>query len=137
LQPAPLNRGAASTAAAVDAAVAAGAGGAAAGVDATVDAVWAAAGIGNGTSGNSSTGDPAAAGKALADALLAAGPNDVARLPERLTEARLRAVAAIGEYIECFGAALQAGGVWPLARSICVPDLVLGPLPAHCQPIAP
>ena len=46
---------------------------------------------------------------ALVAQLCARGPTDGARLAERLTEARLRGVAALGEFIECFGAALAAG----------------------------
>ena len=36
---------------------------------------------------------------------------DVAKLPARLTEARMRALAAVGEYVECFGQALSCGAV--------------------------
>ena len=46
---------------------------------------------------------------ALVAQLCARGATDGARLAERLTEARLRGVAALGEFIECFGAALAAG----------------------------
>ena len=42
-------------------------------------------------------------------AQLCAGADGRQRLAERLTEARLRGVAALGEFIECSGAALAAG----------------------------
>ena len=52
-----------------------------------------------------------AAGKALAEALVKRGAADVTTLPALLVEARLRALASVGEYIECFGQALQCGAV--------------------------
>ena len=48
---------------------------------------------------------------ALVAQLCARGPSDAGVLADRLTEARLRAVAALGEFIECFGAALAAGAL--------------------------
>ena len=61
--------------------------------------------------------------------LLELGPTDAARLPERLTEARVRSLAAVGEYIESFGAAMRCGAV-----DVCL-ALVDGPpggWPAAC-----
>ena len=61
--------------------------------------------------------------------LLERGPTDAARLPERLTEARVRSLAAVGEYIESFGAAMRCGAV-----DVCL-ALVDGPpggWPAAC-----
>ena len=49
--------------------------------------------------------------KVLVLHLLERGPTDAARLPERLTEARIRSLAAVGEYIESFGAAMRCGAV--------------------------
>ena len=57
------------------------------------------------------TGDRDAAARALAEALTAGAPADARALPARLLEARLRALAATGEYIECFGEALRCGAV--------------------------
>ena len=57
------------------------------------------------------TGDRDAAARALAEALTSRAPADALSLPARLLEARLRALAATGEYIECFGQALQCGAV--------------------------
>ena len=57
------------------------------------------------------TGDRDAAAKSLAEALTSRAPADAPSLPARLLEARLRALAATGEYIECFGQALQCGAV--------------------------
>lgn len=57
------------------------------------------------------TGDADAAAKSLAEALTSRAPADAPSLPARLLEARLRALAATGEYIECFGQALRCGAV--------------------------
>ena len=57
------------------------------------------------------TGDLDDAARALAEALASRAPADALSLPARLLEARLRALAATGEYIECFGQALQCGAV--------------------------
>jgi HIV-1 Vpr-binding protein len=57
------------------------------------------------------TGDRDAAAKSLAEALTSRAPADAPSLPARLLEARLRALAATGEYIECFGQALRCGAV--------------------------
>ena len=65
--------------------------------------------------------------------LLERGPTDAARLPERLTEARVRSLAAVGEYIESFGAAMRCGAV-----DVCL-ALVDGPpggWPAACARVA-
>jgi len=55
--------------------------------------------------------DVGTAGAALADFSVKRGAGDAWLLPGRLLAARLRALAATGEYIECFGQALQGGAV--------------------------